>query len=126
MASNLKILIIDDDAFIRRVLELKLTRQGHEVREAKNGQEGLDIIIDWQPDAVISDINMPIMDGQELCQRTNALKGEQPFLTIMVTARINPEDKSWVQSMSDTVFMEKPFSPAKIMDCINAYFEERN
>lgn len=121
MDNNKKILVVDDEAHIRRVIEIKLKKRGYQVIMAKNGQEGFDIIQTQQPDIVISDINMPEMDGRTLCEKTNELKKERPFLTIMVTARILPEDRKWVDKMQDTLFLEKPFSPAEIMEHVDQY-----
>ena len=123
MAKNKKILIIDDEAYIRRVLELKLTNKGYQVLTAVNGEEGLAAIEAQQPDAVVSDIMMPKLDGKSLCEKTNSIKKKRPFLTIIVTARINPEERDWIAEMQDTMFMEKPFSPNKIVESIEKYFE---
>ncbi len=119
------ILIIDDEPHIRRILEFKLKNAGYRILSAKNGEIGLEKILGEQPDAVISDINMPKIDGKTLCETTNDLKKERPFLTIIVTARIRPDDRCWAAGMKDTIFMEKPFSPSKILEHINAYFDEQ-
>jgi CheY-like chemotaxis protein len=121
LENNNKILVIDDEAHIRRVLEIKLKKQGYQVMMAKNGEEGFEIIQKQKPDIVISDINMPLMDGKTLCEKTNGLKKDRPFLTIIITARINPEDRDWIDNMQDTLFMEKPFSPARIVEAVERY-----
>ncbi len=121
MENNKKVLVIDDEAHIRRVLEVKMKNRGYEVLIAKNGQEGMDIIEEHHPDIVITDINMPIINGKTLCEKTNGLKKERPFLTIIITARINPEERDWISMLQDTQFFEKPFSPAKIVDTIEQY-----
>jgi len=120
------ILIIDDDIHIRRILEIKIKHNGYETLTAKNGKQGLEIIQNQKPDAVISDLNMPRLDGKELCQMTNSLKKEHPFLTIIITARINPYEQQWINEMQDTMFMEKPFSPSKIIESLAQYFERIN
>jgi CheY-like chemotaxis protein len=121
LENNKKVLVVDDEAHIRRVLEVKLKNRGYQVFAAKNGQEGIDIIKEHQPDIVITDINMPIIDGKTLCEETNSLKKERPFLTIVITARINPEERNWIRNMQDTQFYEKPFSPSKIVYAIEQY-----
>lgn len=122
MANNKTVLVIDDEAYIRRVIQVKLKKYGYNVLLAKNGQEGFDIIQKQKPQVVISDINMPIMDGKALCEKINGLKRERSFLTIIITARIIPDDRNWIDKMQDTIFMEKPFSPSKIVESINQYF----
>jgi DNA-binding response OmpR family regulator len=122
LGSNKKVLVIDDDAQIRRVVELKLKNRGYQVLMAMNGQEGLSLIQSQQPDAVVTDIVMPKLDGQTLCQQTNHLKKQRPFLTIVMTNRISPDDRNWVKDMQDTELMEKPFSPTRLLGCIDEYF----
>jgi CheY-like chemotaxis protein len=122
LAKNKVILIVDDEAPIRRVIELKLKNGGYDVLSATNGEEGLQLIKSKKPDVVITDINMPKMNGKELCELTDSLKQEQPFLTIIMTARIMPDERQWVDKMRDTMFMEKPFSPSRLLESINRYF----
>ncbi|CAB1066027.1 hypothetical protein D1BOALGB6SA_10826 [Olavius sp. associated proteobacterium Delta 1] len=121
MEANKKILIVDDEAPIRRVLEFKLKNKGYQVLIAKNGAQGLELIKTHQPDAVITDIMMPEMDGKQLCEQSNRLKKERPFLTIVVTCRIAQDEQQWIDQMQDTLFMEKPFSPARLVECIDQY-----
>lgn len=122
MDNKKTILIIDDDIHIRRVLEIKLKNNGYNALTAKNGQEGLEIIKTRHPDAVISDLNMSKIDGRTLCMLTNPIKKVRPFLTIIITARINPNEQQWINELQDTLFMEKPFSPSKIVESIDRYF----
>ena len=122
MANNKKVLVIDDEAHIRRVIEIKLKKRGYQVITAINGKEGLNLIKTQKPDVVISDIMMPQMDGKALCEISNALKKERPFLTIIITCRISPDEEDWTNEMKDTLFMEKPFSPARLIECIDQYF----
>lgn len=117
-----RILVVDDEAPIRRVLELKLKNGGYDVLLADNGEDALAIIESEKPDAVVTDINMPRMDGKQLCVATNHLKRERNFLTIIMTARIIPDEEQWITAMQETVFMEKPFSPSSILERIDQYF----
>ena len=126
MANNKKVLVVDDEAHIRRVIEFKLKKGGYHVITAKNGKEGLNLIKTQKPDVVISDIMMPEIDGLALCKEANSLKKEQSFLTIIMTCRISPGDESWTDDMQDTLFIEKPFSPAKLLECIDQYFGDQS
>jgi len=121
LEANKKVLIVDDEAPIRRVLEFKLKNSGYRVLIAQNGAQGLELIKTHQPDAVITDIMMPEMDGQQLCEQSNALKQDRPFLTIVVTCRIAQDEQQWISQLQDTLFMEKPFSPARLVECIDQY-----
>ena len=121
MRNAKKILVVDDAAHIRRVIELKLKKQSYQVTLAKNGEDGLNLIQTLQPDVVITDIMMPKMDGKTLCERTNELKKMRPFLTIVMTARISPTERDWIEQMQDTMFIEKPFSLSAILSSIEQY-----
>jgi OmpR family response regulator RpaB len=116
------VLIIDDEAHIRRVIELKFKNQGYRVRTATNGEEGLELIKAHEPDVVITDIMMPKLDGKTLCERVDELKKERPFLTIVMTCRISPTEQDWINQMEDTVFVEKPFSLSTMLRCVDQYF----
>ena len=122
MENNKLVLIIDDEAHIRRVIELKFRNQGYRVRTATNGEEGLELIQAHEPDVVITDIMMPKLDGKTLCERVNELKKERPFLTIVMTCRISPTEQDWINQMEDTVFVEKPFSLSTMLKCVDQYF----
>ena len=123
MKSAKTVLVIDDDIHIIRVIELMLKNRGYGVLKARDGKEGLSIINTQQPDVVITDINMPKLDGKSLCEQTNAFKKKRPFLTVVITSRIMPDDQIWVEEMDLTLFMAKPFSLAKLGNSIDRYFE---
>ena len=122
MENNKRVLVIDDEVHIRRVIELKFKNQGYQVTTATNGEEGLDLIKTQKPDVVITDIMMPKLDGKTLCERANEFKKEWPFLTIVMTCRISPTEEEWIEKLEDTVFIEKPFSLSSILKCIDQYF----
>ena len=121
MRSSKTILVVDDEVHIRRAVELKLKTAGYNVITARNGIEGVERIEKDCPDAVITDITMPLLDGKQLCHRTDPIKAERPFLTVIITARIKPDEREWVQTMRDTTFMEKPFSPTRLLEVVDDY-----
>ena len=125
MQTDNKILIIDDEASIRRVISLKLQNRGYQVLTAGDGEEGLRIIQSEQPQVVITDINMPRLNGKELCEQTDPLKKNRDFLTVVLTARISKDEQCWIEQMHHTQFMEKPFSPSKLLDRIEQYLYRR-
>lgn len=126
METRPKILIVDDDVSIRRVVELKMKNHGYRVVTASNGEEGLEKIYSEKPDAVVTDINMPGMDGKTLCERSDPLKAERRFLTIVLTARISPGEQKWIKALQETQLMQKPFSPSRLLEQIDQYFGEES
>jgi len=122
LKTNKTILVIDDDDHIRRVIEIKLKKAGYDVIMAKNGAVGLDLIKTKEPDAVITDVMMPKMDGKAVCKISNELKKERPFLTLVMTCSITVDEKLLMKDLQDTIFMEKPFSPSRLVENIDSYF----
>jgi DNA-binding response OmpR family regulator len=123
LSNNKKVLVVDDESHIRRVIEVKLKKYGFDVIYAPNGREGLKVLQEQKPRVMITDINMPLMDGRELCEKSDPYKSDWPFLTVIITARINPEDRTWVSDLTDTIFLEKPFSTTVLKDRIETYLE---
>ena len=121
MDHNKKLLVVDDEPHIRRVIEIKFKSRGYQVYIAKNGEEGLKKIHAIKPDIVIMDVNMPRLDGKSVCEKTDHLKEETPFLTIIMTCHISSIDQEWIDQRVDTVFVEKPFSPSRLLDHVQEY-----
>jgi len=115
-----RILIVDDERYILRVLRLKLENAGYEVICAANGLDGLKKVKQDRPDAVITDIHIPGMDGQRLCEEIRQMEDNQPLI-IVITGRIHKDDRKWTGDMN-LRFIEKPFSPRKILRIIDLYF----
>jgi len=99
LQKTMKILIVDDEAYIRRVLELKLKNKGYEVITAINGVEGLEKFNLYDPDIVITDIKMPGMDGQALCEQINNSNNEKPYLIIVVTCSVSEGNMQWINNI---------------------------
>jgi len=84
MAENNRILVIDDDGSLRRVMEFVLEQAGYQVLTAENGRTGYELFLEQQPDVVITDIQMPEMSGYELLDRIQ--KHDSGCLVIIITA----------------------------------------
>ena len=69
MSEHKRILVVDDEPQITRVLRTSLSSQGYDIRVANDGETALEIMKDWTPDMVITDLAMPNMGGLELCRR---------------------------------------------------------
>jgi DNA-binding response OmpR family regulator len=118
-----KILIVDDEAYIRRVLEIKLKNRGYEVITAADGVEGLEKLDLYNPEIVITDIKMPGMDGRTLCENINNSKNDKPYLIIVVTCSVSDRNMRWINNIRDTLLLEKPFSPSMVLKAIEDHIE---
>jgi len=110
-----KILIVDDDPDILDVLKITLEDEGYKIREAHNGQEALDMIKKESPDLLITDLKMPKMDGNALCQalREDMLVHHMPI--IMLTGKKEVTDKvSGINAGADD-YIVKPFEPQELV-----------
>lgn len=85
-----KILVVDDDPAIRRLVDLRLQLDDFEVITAGDPEEALRLAEESQPDAIVLDVMMPVMDGFEVCRRIRARPGRQPVI-VMLTARAGTE-----------------------------------
>ena len=94
MADKKRILVVDDEPQITRVLRTALTGSGYEVRTADDGHSGLRSAREWQPDLVITDVSMPNMNGIELCRQLRA----ESALPIIVLS-VKGEEKTKVEAL---------------------------
>ena len=104
-----RVLVIEDDAALRKVLELRLTLEGFEVAVACDGQAGLDRIEDFVPDAVISDLMMPRLDGYGFCRAARARPGLEHLPIILLSAHQRDVDVDELLQLGSIVYMGKPF-----------------
>ncbi len=105
---NGKVLIIEDDQAIADLIAMYLNRDGLETFICPDGETGLQTFAAENPDLVVLDINLPLMDGYEVLQR---LKKERDVPVVMVTARQEDEDAILGFGMGADDYVSKPFSP---------------
>lgn len=109
-----KVLVIDDDDTMRRLIRTVLERRGHEVSEARDGAEGLARFDELRPDLLVTDIVMPGTGGVELVTR---LHQRQPPPRVLVVSGRQIEFDENLRAMADSglvKFVRKPFLPAEL------------
>ena len=104
-----KILVVDDAEEMIRLLQCQLTSQGHEVVAADSGYAALDIVVDERPDVVLLDVQMPEMDGIEVCRRLKADPATCTIPVIMLTAKGSDEDFVAGLNAGADDYVSKPF-----------------
>jgi two-component system OmpR family response regulator len=100
-----KILIVDDDGDLRTLLGLCFLRRGHSIVVASNGAEGLACVAAHAPDLLVTDVNMPVMDGLELLRRLRA-NGQHNLPAIVLTAR--SDQRAAAAAAGADAFLVKP------------------
>jgi len=116
-----RILVIEDDPDIALSLRLKLERDGgFEVRTADDGARGLRMAVDRPPDLVLLDVNLPGMDGFEVCRHLRNDPATAATPVIMLTARIDESDRVAGLDLGADDYITKPFSPKEALARIRA------
>ncbi len=118
-----RILIVDDEPHVRRVLQLSLERAGYEVQMEHDGKAGLEHALADPPDALVTDINMPRMTGRELVQALHAALPAREFPVIVMTSLTAREERVWVSAIPGVDFLEKPLSPRELVARLARHFE---
>lgn len=112
------IFVIDDDEYITSLLRRSLTFEGYEVTTAANGQEGLQYLIDHEPDLLILDVMMPYIDGWEVCRRVRQAGAVMPIL--MLTAKDEIEERVKGLDTGADDYLVKPFALEELLARVRA------
>jgi two-component system KDP operon response regulator KdpE len=112
-----RILVVDDEPQIRRIMRTALTGAGYEVDDAKTGEEALEKLRDYHPDLVLLDMNMPGMGGLAACREIRSGTGVG---IIMLTVRNTEADKVQALDAGADDFVNKPFSTPELLARIRA------
>jgi two-component system KDP operon response regulator KdpE len=115
--SSAKVLVVDDEPQIRRVMKTTLTGQGYEVHEARSGEEALDAVRDQRFDLVLLDANMPGIGGLDACR---AIRSTSEAAIVMLTVRSAEEDKVAALDAGADDYVTKPFSMPELLARIRA------
>ena len=116
-AEHRRILIVDDEPQITRVLRTSLDAHGYDLRVANDGDTALQIARDWSPDLMITDLSMPAMDGLELCRRFRQ-KSNSPIIVLSVKG----EERTKVQALDAGAddYVTKPFGINELLARVRA------
>lgn len=114
---NPRILVVDDEPQITRVLRTTLSAKGYEIRVAHDGDTALEIMKDWTPELVITDISMPNMDGLALCKEVRA-RSQVPIIVLSVKEDERTKVKALDLGADD--YVTKPFNSNELLARIRA------
>jgi DNA-binding response OmpR family regulator len=116
-----RVLVIEDDAAISRVLQLELEHEGYSVEVARDGLSGLERALK-EPDLIILDLMLPRMDGMEVCRRVRA-KSRVPIIMLTAKDRV-PERVAGLDSGADD-YLTKPFATEELLARVRARLREK-
>jgi two-component system KDP operon response regulator KdpE len=112
-----RILVVDDEPQLRRIIRTSLTSAGYEVDDARTGEESLEKVREFRPDLVLLDMNMPGMGGLAACK---AIRADTDIAIIMLTVRNSETDKVNALDAGADDFVTKPFSTPELLARIRA------
>lgn len=118
MAHQKTILTIDDSRTMRDMLRLTLTDAGYRVIQAVDGLEGLAVLQNEGPDAVITDINMPVLDGFGFIEKARADQRFRDIPILVLTTESTSSMKDRARGAGATGWITKPFDPQKLKDAL--------
>ena len=110
-----RILVVDDMAMYRRMASHALVAAGYEVLEAENGEDGLQVLAESDIHAVVSDLNMPVMDGLTMIERIRANPTTRGIPVLMVTTESSAEIRARGREAGATGWLVKPYKPAHLL-----------
>jgi two-component system OmpR family response regulator len=117
MTAMAQVLVVDDDPHIRQLLVFALEKAGLSAREAEDGEAALEAVAEQRPDLVVLDINMPKLDGLEVCRRLRA-QGDLPIL--FLSSRDDEIDRVLGIELGGDDYVVKPFSPREVTARVQA------
>ncbi len=118
-----KILVVDDEESIVKIIEYNLKKEGYEVLSACDGEEGYRLACEKKPDLILLDIMMPKMDGYEVCKKVRE-KSNVPI--IMLTARAEEVDKVVGLELGADDYVTKPFGNRELMARVKAHLRRND
>src|SRR5437763_7741340 len=123
MAEAKTILVVDDDQELSDGLRIVLERQGHRVLQARDGQQGKQLIYQHKPDLVILDMMMPRMGGYPVLEHFKDKTDAPPI--IMITANEGSRHKAYAEYLGVIDYIRKPFAMERLMEAVEQGLQEK-
>jgi DNA-binding response OmpR family regulator len=113
-----RVLIVDDDPVILRLLQINFRLEGYEVDTATRGEEALERARSDRPDVVVLDVMMPGIDGWEVCRRLKETPEARNIPIIFLSARAQDEDRERGYALGVDEYVTKPFDPSHLVEIV--------
>jgi two-component system chemotaxis response regulator CheY len=112
------ILTVDDSATVRRMLECTLADAGYAVMQADDGEAGLEALREQAPDVIITDINMPRLDGFGFIEQLRQQERFRRTPVLVLTTESDADRRARAKALGATGWIVKPFDPRKLVDAV--------
>jgi CheY-like chemotaxis protein len=118
-----KLLVIDDESHIAELIKVSLENEPFEIFQAKNGSEGIKIANQIQPDLILLDVQMPEMDGYEVCSTLKTDEKTKKIPVLILSGQNQSLENGKKMMCKADIFIAKPFSPVKLLSILREYAE---
>jgi two-component system chemotaxis response regulator CheY len=115
---SMTVLTVDDSRTMREMLRLALTDAGYRVVQAEDGVHGLEVLANEAPEVIVTDINMPRLDGFGFIEEVRGDPKHRGVPILVLTTESDAEKKNRARMAGATGWIVKPFNPAKLVDAI--------
>lgn len=119
-----RVLAVDDDPTILRLLQVNLEMEGHEVHTADNGQAALERVREVEPEVVLLDVMMPHVDGWQVCEQLRSDTAFDHLPIVFLSARAQEADLERGRSVGADAYITKPFDPLELVELIERLARE--
>ena len=120
-----RVLIVDDQAHINRVMKRSLEQRGFSVEAALNGKQALDILADRWYEVIVTDYQMPQMDGITMGETIRDQYSDKEVFIILTTAIADESLQEWADRMPNCIYLEKPVSVRRLGDIIEDHYRQK-
>ncbi len=120
-----KILAVDDERHIVRLVQINLVKEGYEVVTASNGREAIEKAKEYKPDLIVMDVMMPEMDGFEALEKMKADPELMAIPVIMLTAKAQDADVFSGWQKGADLYLTKPFNPSELLTFVKRIFSSQ-
>jgi chemosensory pili system protein ChpA (sensor histidine kinase/response regulator) len=125
VAAQPTVMVVDDSLTVRKITSRLLTREGYQVVLAKDGVDALEQLLEVMPDVVLSDIEMPRMDGFDLVRNIRADKRLGALPVIMITSRTAEKHRNYALEIGASEYLGKPYDEDQLLSLIAGYIRAK-
>lgn len=123
MTANAQVLVVDDEPAIQRLISALLKTEGYEVRTARDGQEALNLLQDWEPDLIVLDLMMPVMDGRAF--RAAQLQLDPATTVPLIVLTAHRTDHGAADGLGAAAVLTKPFEIDELIEAVDRSLRAR-
>jgi CheY-like chemotaxis protein len=116
-----RVLVVDDDAVIVRLLEVNFRLSGFEVETATSGEEAIRKAAELHPDVIVMDVMMPGLDGWAVTERLREDPGTAETPIVLLSARVRDDDRSRGYALGVVDYVNKPFDPTDLVEVVRRH-----